>query len=176
MGIAVENPPRHKGGQIGGQAPQPQPGDEARQMAGMGADIADRSAAAILRRIGAPGGLSIARGLDRRGQPFQRVLRLHRADRPSAPAAMRGRASWTSGSPQSVYVTPTNRPAFWTIRRNSAASSILTVSGFSQITSNPASISARAIGEWVAFGVQIATASTRSAPSRSPAISSAALP
>ena len=81
MRVVVEPAAGHERRELGAQARRCSAGDEAGQLIGMRADIAQRSARAGARGIGLPLGATVARGFLRRGEPFLKVLHLHQPQR-----------------------------------------------------------------------------------------------
>ena len=75
LALSSSLPPRHEGGEVGQDAVQLQPADEAGEIVGMGADIADAPPAPAALGIGAPCRLLVAGGLDPLGQPVLRDTR-----------------------------------------------------------------------------------------------------
>jgi len=64
MGVVINLAPLDKTVEIGAQAVQCQPGNETRQVIGVGADITSRAASPGAFRVGAPFGLFVARCFD----------------------------------------------------------------------------------------------------------------
>ena len=80
MGVVVELAAVHKSRQISADLVHLLAADEARQVFGVGADVAQRTTRSGLRRVHAPRGLLLARGFQRGAQPVLHVLGVHQAD------------------------------------------------------------------------------------------------
>ena len=147
VAVVVDPAAGDEGGQIGAEGLRLQPRDEAREIVGMRADVADR-AAARLRRVGAPRGLLRPAASSRVVSQSCGWLPPGPPDRARLPARTRPRASRTSGWPVRLRVRPNTRPVRRTVRTKSRASSTVVVIGLSQITWMPASRNALAAGWW----------------------------
>ena len=80
VGVVVERPAGHEGGQFGAELGDLEAGDEGGQMVGVGADVADAARRPGLLGVGAPGRLLVTRILDFLAQPVLGVLDLDHPD------------------------------------------------------------------------------------------------
>ena len=138
-----------------------QPGDEAREVEGVGADVADAAAGAGARRIGPPLGLLLARW-PRPASPASpgRTRPARRGSSPSSPVAHH-RPRLPDHRVAGVVVGE-DEERVGLLGQPSAsffASASVVVSGLSQITWMPRFRKPRAAGACMWFGVTIATAS-----------------
>ena len=139
-------PPRHHAAELGRDLGQLEPDDEAREMMGMGADVAEHQRCAAQLGHEAPVGGRLAVGLGRPGEIALDVLHMQLADRPELAALHHG-AGVAHHRIAGVIVGQAEyqAAASFTRRTRSSASSRFVANGLSQITSRPLASASRAI-------------------------------
>ena len=170
MRVVIERPPLNERGEICSKRLELNSRDGPRKVVGMRADVADRATSAVLFGIGTPTCLDVALCLDRSRHPLKRIFDLDGPDLSEltggdhVPCFMHHRITRIRvGRAHNLSVSRTSFSS-------AMASSRVAVSGFSQMTSKPASKNALLMGKCVKFGVQMATASILSSRVNSPLI------
>src|SRR4029077_12322458 len=176
--VVVEPAARDKARQVGTHRVEREPRDEAGEMVGVRADVAQRAARSRLRRIGAPGRLLLARRPPTLGEPVLDIVRLPGANVAELARGDHGARLADEGIAGVVVrhreelprlLRQANQVAGFGGRRRSRASARVVASAWSRMTCMPARRNVPATDACRWLGVTIVTTSMPSSRAASAA-------